>query len=72
VQTPSHGERKDAVARRGLSAGAVLVAVGLGCAGTAHPDLGAVLLLSGWIVIGAGVHAFGRAGSVSRHEDTGG
>ena len=51
----------DARARARMAAGAGVVALGVACVGTSHPDVGGVILLVGWLLLGASVHAYGRA-----------
>ncbi len=47
--------------RQRMVAGAVVVIVGLACVGTSHPNIGGVVLLAGWALLGASLHGFGRA-----------
>jgi hypothetical protein len=57
------GERRvDATSRvaRRLAVGAGIVTLGLVLVGSAHPDVGGVTVLSGWVVLGMSLHAFGR------------
>jgi hypothetical protein len=47
-------------ARRLLTAGAAIVALGIALVGSGHPDVGGPLLLVGWVALAAGIHRFGR------------
>jgi hypothetical protein len=47
--------------RQLLIGGAALSAVGLAIAGTAAPTFGGAVLVSGWLVLGYGIHRFGRS-----------
>ena len=49
-------------ARGTLAAGAALVALGIVVAGTVSRAWGGALLVTGWLVLVAGIHAFGRTG----------
>jgi hypothetical protein len=48
-------------ARRFLVLGATIVAAGIASVGTSHPDVGGPLLMTGWVVLAAGIHRFGRS-----------
>jgi hypothetical protein len=50
-------------ARTLLALGASSVAVGIGLAGTDSRGLGAFVLVTGWLTLTAGIHAFGRSGA---------
>ncbi len=43
-----------------LGIGSAIVAVGILVVGTGRSDAGGLLLLVGWFVLGASIHAFGR------------
>jgi hypothetical protein len=51
---------EEARTRRLLGVGAVVIAAGIALVGTSHPDVGGVVLLAGWAVMGAAIHRFGR------------
>jgi hypothetical protein len=50
-------------ARRALVGGAIALIAGLGLVGTTRTEVGPALLLGGWVVLGYGIHSFGRRGS---------
>ena len=50
-------------ARLLLALGAVGVVVGIAIAGTVSRAIGGFILVTGWLIIGAGIHAFGRSGT---------
>jgi uncharacterized membrane protein HdeD (DUF308 family) len=55
-------------ARSLLGSGACAVAVGIALTGTAFRTPGALVLLTGWLLLVAGIHAFGRTGPDRRGE----
>jgi hypothetical protein len=46
-----------------LVVGAVLATAGLALSGSFSPDLGGLALILGWLVLGVGIHRFGRLGA---------
>ncbi len=56
-------KRSDEVtsARSLLFGGAGLVALGLGIAGTASPNVGGFVTVAGWLALVWAIHRFGRA-----------
>ena len=50
----------EARTRRTLLLGALAVSAGLGLVGTAHAEIGEVILLAGWVLLGYAIHRFGR------------
>ncbi len=50
-------------ARLYLAAGALSAIVGLALAGTVSRTWGEFLVITGWLVLVAGIHAFGRSGT---------
>ncbi len=50
-------------ARRMLASGAVIMVAGLGVAGTASRAIGGYVVVLGWLLFVAAIHAFGRTGA---------
>lgn len=55
----------EARARRFLTWGALVTALGLAVSGTVSQAIGGVVLVAGWATIVLGIHAYGRAGGAA-------
>ena len=49
-------------ARRVLTWGALVTAVGIAVSGTVSPATGGFILVAGWAIAAFGIHSYGRAG----------